>query len=300
MCHSLRVPDVKDYAVISELGEIFVKKLVLPMLRGITILAVLLLSLPIVLQDFLIFPELTINPRGSVPTKPSEPVESFFVETDDNQKIEVWRLAAASKARASAIIFHGNGGNISSAMFMQRRLSQAGFNTYSFDYRGYGQSSGWPSEEGLYSDASAVWKAVLTRENTLPQQVVLVAHSLGTGIASNLAMRVNPGALLMFSPYSSMTDVVSERDDYHYYAPFLFYSFPTLEYLRHTPTSCILIAHGGQDKLILPSNSRRIASALADRKNFAFVDDATADHINIFERAAPRLLEMLPKCGFRY
>lgn len=277
------------------------KKSVLSALRVSILLALLLLSLPILLQDFLIFPELSINPRGSVPALPKESIESFFVETSDQEKIEVWRLAAAtSSARASAIIFHGNGGNLSSTVFMQRRLSQAGFNAYSFDYRGYGQSSGWPSEQGLYNDASAVWNAVLTREHALPKQMVLVAHSLGTGVASELAMRVDPGAVLMFSPFSSMTDVVSERSEYHYYVPFLLYAFPTLEYLKHVPSSCILIAHGDHDQIVLPSNSQRIAAALSGRKNFGAIEDKEADHVDIFDRNAGKLLDMLPNCGYQY
>lgn len=262
--------------------------------------SIVLLSIPVIFQDFLIFPELFANPRGSIPELPKEKIERYFVETSDFERIEVWRMAAVTdKPRGSAIVFHGNSGNVSAAVFMQRRLSEAGFNTYSFDYRGYGQSSGWPSEQGLYLDARAVWDSVLKQENMQPQQIILVAHSLGTGIASQLAVQVNPGALLMFSPYSSLNDVVSERTDYRYYAPFLFYRLPTLEYLKRLE-SCILITHGDNDQLILPANSQRIASALAGRKNFQYVEDKEADHFNIFERDAKNLIALLPQCGYQY
>ena len=270
-------------------------------LRITTLLALILLSLPIVLQDFLIFPELVANPFGSVPKPPHSLIETFFVDTEDQERLAVWRLAAANKnPRGNAIFFHGNGGNLRNFVYMQERLSQAGFNAYSFDYRGYGESSGWPSEAGLYLDASAVWQAVQSRERAAPSQILLVGYSLGTGVAAELATRVEPGAVLLFSPYSSMSDVVGENPDFKYYAPFLFYSFPTLENLKRLPGTCVLIAHGKRDSVISFVNSQRIFAALSGRKNFKMVDDAEADHVNIFERQLASLLEQLPSCGFRY
>ena len=279
----------------------YVIRLVFPALRISALFSLLLLSLPIVLQDFLIFPKLAVNPRGSVPKPPPAPMETFFINTSDSERLEVWRLPAATEtARANAIIFHGNGGNLESFVFMQKRLSQAGFNAYSFDYRGYGQSSGWPTEQGLYLDASAVWDAVRKREQTSAKQIILVGYSLGTGIASELATRVDPGAVMMFAPYSSMPDVVSENPDFGYYSPFLFYSFPTLEYLLHIPSSCILVAHGARDTIIPLANSQRIVAALSARKNFQMLEDSEADHVNIFQRDLAFMIDQLLQCGFRY
>ena len=104
--------------------------------------------------------------------------------------------------------------NISS--FADRRAT-----TVLFNYRGYGESTGKPSERHLVGDAVAVAEWAKTRFPDRP--LVLFGSSLGTGVASLAAARVAPDAVILVSPYRSITRVAEKH----------FRVFPVRWLLRH-------------------------------------------------------------------
>src|SRR5690606_31161327 len=110
-------------------------------------------------------------------------VESVFVKTPDEKQLEVWRLAVA-ESRYVAIVFHGNAGDVENFFVFQQYLQTLGITSYGFDYRGFGKSSGWPSEEGLYIGSDTVIDYVLDKEGVDPDSLILVGVSIGSGPAS--------------------------------------------------------------------------------------------------------------------
>ena len=117
----------------------------------------------IVTQDFHIFPGAVFSlfRRKGLRIANSLPplIESHFIPTKDGKRLEVWEHAAQfenESRKEVAIIFHGNGAPLETFLFTQMWFSEMGIKSYCFDYRGFGASSGWPSEQGLYEVGSSV------------------------------------------------------------------------------------------------------------------------------------------------
>ncbi|HLL86337.1 MAG TPA: alpha/beta fold hydrolase, partial [Thermoleophilaceae bacterium] len=83
------------------------------------------------------------------------------IETEDDERLDGWWIRASTPSKGHVLFCHGNGGNIGDRLDTARLLAEAGFDLLLFDYRGYGRSSGRPSEEGTYRDARAARSALL-------------------------------------------------------------------------------------------------------------------------------------------
>ena len=129
--------------------------------------------------------------------------------------------ANASEEPASgpvaAIYLHGSGerrGESGTAVERAKLLSShLGLHVLLIDYRGFGDSDGYPDEEGLNADAAAAltW---LTDRGVKPQDVIVWGHSLGTGpavqLASSQEVRDQPlRGLILEAPYTSMVDAAT-------------------------------------------------------------------------------------------
>lgn len=91
-----------------------------------------------------------------------------------------------------------------------KRLWSLGYDVFAFDYRGFGDSSGTPTEDGLYEDAAAAYAYLSRVERVPPSRVILAGRSLGSAVAVDLATRVRSAGLLLFSPIDSVP-AVAER-----------------------------------------------------------------------------------------
>lgn len=85
-----------------------------------------------------------------------------------------------------------------------KQLWTLGYNVMAFDYRGFGESPGVPSEEGLYADAAAAYAHLVAQRRVPPSRVILAGRSLGSAVAVDLATRVDAAGLLLFAPIDSV------------------------------------------------------------------------------------------------
>jgi pimeloyl-ACP methyl ester carboxylesterase len=90
-----------------------------------------------------------------------------------------------------------------------RQLWSLGYNVLAFDYRGFGDNAGTPTEVGLYSDASDAYRYLVTHERVPGSRVIVAGRSLGASVAVELATRVEVGGVLLFSPIDSVPDVAA-------------------------------------------------------------------------------------------
>uniref|UniRef100_H2LYM1 AB hydrolase-1 domain-containing protein n=1 Tax=Oryzias latipes TaxID=8090 RepID=H2LYM1_ORYLA len=134
---------------------------------------------------------------------------NFYLNTEEDVWVGVWHTLPASQWEAASgrsadwyqealgdgqpviIYLHGNVGTRSVFLWDPQLLSAAGFHVLSLDYRGFGDSSGHPSEAGLTSDALYLQQWAKTRSGGSP--VCLWGHSLGSGVATNAAVRLQEG-----------------------------------------------------------------------------------------------------------
>jgi hypothetical protein len=235
-------------------------------LIGIACTYVALVAFVWVIQDRLIYYPQAGREIATTPAERGVPYDDFTIATEDGEKLNVWWVPA-SKPRGAVLLFHGNAGNISHRIdyaFMFRAL---GYSTLLVDYRGYGKSTGKPSEEGTYKDADAAWRW-LTQTRAIPEErIVLFGESLGGGVASWLAARHKPRALVLASTFTSTVDLAEQIYGFLPVRLISRYRYNTLERLGEVQ-SPVLVIHSPQDDLIPFSHGQRLYEAAREPKAF--------------------------------
>ena len=145
--------------------------------------------------------ELTATPRAA-----GLDYEDVTLTTADNVKLHGWWVPSRN-ARGTILLMHGNAGNISHRLGYLTMFNRLGYSVLLFDYRGYGKSGGHPDEEGTYRDAEATWLHLTGTRNVAPRDIVMVAESLGGGVATWLALKYPPRALVLASTFRSVPDL---------------------------------------------------------------------------------------------
>jgi fermentation-respiration switch protein FrsA (DUF1100 family) len=131
--------------------------------------------------------------------------DALALATEDGETLAGWWIHGEGKR--AVLFFHGNAGNAADRLDRARILSQRfGLDVFLVDYRGYGRSTGSPSEEGLARDARAIARAALERGFS-PDRIVLFGESLGSAVAARLAAESPAGAVILETPFLSIRDM---------------------------------------------------------------------------------------------
>ena len=131
------------------------------------------------------------------------------LKTPDGEDLVVWWIPPRAPGKPVYLYFHGNGGNLSYRPDRFNLLAEDGAGIMAVSWRGYGGSTGSPTEDGLMADARAAYASVRARAGQA--RIVLVGESLGTGIAVKLAAEVPVTAVILDSGYSSISDVAASK-----------------------------------------------------------------------------------------
>jgi uncharacterized protein len=209
-------------------------------------------------------------------------VEPVRFHTTDGLTLNGWFFAAAGPSpRVTVIVFNGNAGNRSHRVPLAAALHRHGLQVLLVDYRGYGDNPGTPSQTGLAMDSRAARAYLANRPDVDPSRLVYFGESLGTAVAVDLAVEHPPAALVLRSPFTSMSDV----GQYHY--PFvpvrllLRDRFATIEEIQRIQAPLLVIA-GGRDRIVPVESSRRVYDAAADLKTFLLIPDADHNDYELF------------------
>jgi uncharacterized protein len=185
--------------------------------------------------------------------------------TKDGVNISGWYIPA--KPEKSTLLFcHGNAGNISHLTEYIRIFHEAGFSTLVFDYRGYGKSEGNPSEEGTYSDAEAAWD-YLIRQGNPPGKIIVYGQSLGGAVATEVAIRKNPAALIIESSFTSLPDLGADLYPWLPVKLLSKYQYSTVSKIG-TIKFPKLIIHSPDDEIVPFQHGRIIYEKASQPKDF--------------------------------
>ena len=219
--------------------------------------------------------------------------ETVAFTTDDGLTLRGWFVpAAASPAKATIVVFNGNGGNRALRAPLADALSRRGFATLLFDYRGYGDSEGTPSEDGLALDARAARAYVTSRRDVAMNRIVYFGEPLGTGVAVRLEAEEPPAALILRSPFTSLADVGA-----HHYS-----MLPVRWLLRERYASIdriarircpLLVIAGDRDTIVPIAFSERLFAAAAQPKRMVRIDCASHNDLELL--AGRRLIEAVDR-----
>lgn len=198
--------------------------------------------------------------------------ETVRLDTDDGETLHGWWIPAPdvsreTGARGTLLFFHGNAGNISGRLESVQQFHNLGLNVLIVDYRGYGQSTGSPSEAGLYKDAATCWAHLTDTRGIAPEDVVLFGRSMGGGPATWLATRHRPGAVILESVFTNVPDVGA-----HHYSFLPVRALATNQFDNESRVAEIeaptLHIHSRGDRVVPFELGRRVYEAAAAPKQF--------------------------------
>ena len=208
--------------------------------------------------------------------------EPVSISTRDGERLHGWWLRPPSP-RASILYFHGNGGNLSVWAPILAGIAKRGYTLLAFDYRGYGLSTGRPTEQGLYRDVNAVLEEFATRVPADRPRLYL-GRSLGVVMAAYATTIHAPDGLILESGFPSARSLLRNSPLLFVLSSFASYRFPAAAFLqaRSTP-SPVLVLHGDHDRIVPIDQGRALFEAVSQPKQFVTIpggdhnDDTPAD-----------------------
>lgn len=192
--------------------------------------------------------------------------ETVRVQTEDGIELSAWYVPAG-EAAPTVLFAHGNAGNISHRLETLQAFHDMGLAVLIFDYRGYGESTGSPSESGTYLDAMAMWRYLVEDRGLEAANVVVAGRSLGGAVAAWLAAEVDPGAVILESSFTSVPKLAGELYPFLPARQLSRFEYDTEGYLSAV-SSPVLIIHGKNDEVIPFEHGRRLYTAAAQPKEF--------------------------------
>jgi uncharacterized protein len=215
----------------------------------------------LLLNSLLYFPS-----RGIIetPDRAGLDYRDLWLETDDGERLHGWWIDARKDSLGHLLLCHGNAGNIGDRVLHAALLTTTGFDVLLFDYRGYGRSSGTPSEDGTYRDARATLTCLLEQPGVDPSRVFYLGESLGGAVALDLALERPPAGLVLLSAFTG----VRELGRLHYpFVPAALVpdAYPALRRIHelHAP---LLVLHGDRDDIVPLSQGRALYDAAPGAK----------------------------------
>ncbi len=232
-------------------------------------------------------------PFGEVPnpgTLGIDGVTAVSFPTGDGLTLHGWLVSHTDTPQFTVIVFNGNAGNRAFRAPLAARLARANLAVLLFDYRGFGENAGSPSETGLTNDARAARDYIVGLGAGHQQRLVYFGESLGTAVAVELAVEHPPVALILRSPFTSMVDV----GQYHYaLLPvkwLLRDRYATIDRIARV-SAPLLVIGGDADRIVPIAQTRQVYEAARDPKTLLVIRGA--DHNDDSLQAGSEMVEGL-------
>ena len=204
-------------------------------------------------------PKLIYFPHNEIEATPaliSLQYEDIALATTDGEGLNAWWIPHP-EARATLLFLHGNAGNISHRLDSINIFHQLGLSVLIIDYRGYGKSTGNPSEQGTYIDAETAWNYLTNEKKIESDSIIIFGRSLGGAIATWLAEKHPPAGLIIESSFTSIEDMSK-----HYY-PYLPTSllarikYSSIDRIANIKTPTLFV-HSKHDEIIPYNYSKQL------------------------------------------
>jgi fermentation-respiration switch protein FrsA (DUF1100 family) len=221
------------------------------------------------------YPDRARTPPGAAGLFAAEEIE---LTTADGEKVIVWHVPPKGE-RPVVLYFHGNGGSLAWRADRFRKLVADGTGLVALSYRGYGGSTGSPTEAGLIADAEAAYTFAAARYPV--ERIVAWGESLGSGVAVALAASHEIARLALESPFSSAADVGAR----------VYWFLPVRLLMKDTfrsdarigkVTAPILILHGTDDIVVPLSLGQKLFALANEPKRFVRLEGAGHNDLDQF------------------
>jgi hypothetical protein len=207
----------------------------------------------------------------------SLPLEEVWLPVDEFVTIFGW-FVDAGPTKPVLLWCHGNAGNIIHRLENIRELYRRGLSVFIFDYRGYGRSTGSPSETGMYQDALAAYDYVLHQRRIASYRIVLFGRSLGACVAGEVAILRPSAGVILEGAFPS----IQAMSDQHYLGLparwFVDVEFNLAQKIAKLQVP-VLVIHGEKDSIVPVALGRQVFEAAHEPKQWYVVPGA--DHNDV-------------------
>lgn len=223
------------------------------------------------------------------------PYEPLTIETKDGERLRAWMMTAPAP-RARIVYFHGNGGNLSNWSSILAGIVRRGYTVLAVDYRGYGVSTGRPTERGVYRDVDALVARAWT-ETGSRTPLVYWGRSLGGAMAAYAATVRKPDGVIIEAGFPDARAAVRGSAPLAALSLFSSYRFPAVEFMNRANVPALLM-HGDRDSVIPIELGRELFDRITGPKEFVVItggdhNDAVAPDAQAYWSAIDRFVDKL-------
>lgn len=196
-------------------------------------------------------------------------IKPLMLVTKDGIKLEALYLHHEKGNRKIVIYFHGNAGNLYHRIDEASVIYNMGHNVIISGYRGYGMSSGEPTEDGIYIDGRTVLEYVSGTLHYKPENIYIYGRSIGTTVAVDISQNIPLGGVILITPLSSAADFIRDK-----YTGILAVAgknhYNSIGKIRNLK-SPVLVIHGTEDEIIPFNHGEKLYEAYQGKKFFVSI-----------------------------
>jgi fermentation-respiration switch protein FrsA (DUF1100 family) len=210
-------------------------------------------------RSLMYFPERLRTPPAAAGLAAAKEI---VLDTADGEKLIAWYVPPRGDMPV-VLYFHGNGGSLRYRVERFRALATDGFGLVALSYRGYGGSSGSPTEQGLLLDAAAAY--AFAARLYPPERIALWGESLGSGVAIALAGERKVARIVLDAPFTSAADIGARV---YWFLPVRLLmkdQFRSDERIRKVKVP-VLILHGDRDGVVPIEYGERLFALAGEPK----------------------------------
>ncbi|XP_067256504.1 alpha/beta hydrolase domain-containing protein 17C [Siphateles boraxobius] len=216
-------------------------------------------------------------------------VEVLVTRTSRGNRVGCMFVRCAPTSRYTLLFSHGNAVDLGQMCSFYIGLgSRINCNVFSYDYSGYGVSTGKPSEKNLYADIEAAWQVLRNKYGVTPENIILYGQSIGTVPTVDLASRYECAAVILHSPLMSGLRVAFPDTRKTY----CFDAFPSIDKVSKV-ASPVLVIHGTEDEVIDFSHGLAIYERCPRAVEPLWVEGAGHNDIELYAQYLERLKQFI-------
>lgn len=234
------------------------------------IVSVLLLYILIGIFLYFIQERVQFAPNGHVvsPTDAGLGMGSeVSISTPDGENLYAWYIPPPCSHSPVVLFLHGTAAKVSTRALLFGHMHRTGFGVLALSYRGYPGSTGKPSEAGLVTDGLAAQDWLESKGHN----VVLYGHSLGTGVAVQVATLRSVKAVILEAPFTSIAAVVKDLIPIYPISMITKYPFRSIEYITKTKAP-VLVVGAGRDRIVSPKHAIQLYQKAVGPKQLVLME----------------------------
>jgi uncharacterized protein len=173
----------------------------------------------------------------------------------NKKKLHGWKINVDPTAKKTLLYFGGNSEDVVGLNFEAKEFSIK--QCITFNYSGYGQSKGIPTQESLYSNALEIYDTVSKKYNLKSENIVIFGRSLGSSVATYLAANRESAGVILITPFDSIENIAANHYKFLPVKFILKHRFPTIDYINKIKVPILMLA-AEKDEIIADINLQNL------------------------------------------